>query len=107
MGWILAEYGIKRIRGDLIQPIFHVFGLKESLTRPGPGPGPGGFAESLALLVLIPLNIHTPKIATLPLQGDYLGGRNYWGGGLGPPWAPLGPLGPPWAPWGPLGPKPC
>ena len=41
-------------------------------TRPGlgPGAGPGGFAESLDLLVLIPLNIHTPKIATLPLQGD-------------------------------------
>ena len=68
MGWILAEYGIKRSCGDLIQTIFHVFGLKESLTRPGPGPG--GFAESLALLVLIPLNIHTPKIATLPLQGE-------------------------------------
>ena len=42
----------------------------ERLTRAGAGPGPGGFAESLALLVLIPLNIHTPKIATLPLQGD-------------------------------------
>ena len=70
MGWILAEYGIKRSCGDLIQTIFHVFGLKESLTRPGPGRGPGGFAESLALLVLIPLIIHTPKIATLPLQGD-------------------------------------
>ena len=40
----------------------------ERLTRAGAGPG--GFAESLGLLVLIPLNIHTPKIATLPLQGD-------------------------------------
>ena len=40
----------------------------ERLTRAGAGPGPGGFAESLALLVLIPLNIHTPKIATLPLS---------------------------------------
>ena len=39
----------------------------ERLTRAGPG---GGFAESLGLLVLIPLNIHTPKIATLPLQGE-------------------------------------
>ena len=28
VGWILAEYGIKRSHGDLIQTIFHVFGLK-------------------------------------------------------------------------------
>lgn len=35
--------------------------------------GPGGrIAESLGLLVVIPLNIHTPKIASLPLQGDEL-----------------------------------
>ena len=79
MGWILAEYGIKRSHGDLIQTIFHVFGLKNLVlsslcTRhreadAGRGRA-GGFAESLGLLVLIPLNIHTPKIATLPLQGD-------------------------------------
>ena len=40
----------------------------ERLTRAGPA---GGFAESLDFLVLIPLNIHTPKIATLPLQGEH------------------------------------
>ena len=82
VGWILAEYGIKRSHGDLIQTIFHVFGLKNLVlsslcTRhreadaAGAGAGPGGFAESLGLLVLIPLNIHTPKIASLPLQGEY------------------------------------
>ena len=40
-----------------------------TLDRGRAGPA-GGFAESLGLLVLIPLNIHTPKIATLPLQGE-------------------------------------
>ena len=80
MGWILAEYGTKRSHGDLIQTIFHVFGLKNLVLsslctrhREADAGRAGGFAESLDLLVLIPLNIHTPKIATLPLQGDNLG----------------------------------
>ena len=43
----------------------------QNTERPaGGGRAAGGFVESLGLLVLIPLNVHTPKIATLPLQGD-------------------------------------
>ena len=56
---ILSKLGCLRVPGPACTP----------WTAAGPGRA-GGFAESLGLLVLIPLNIHTPKIATLPLQGD-------------------------------------
>ena len=57
---ILSKLGCLRVPGPARTP----------WDAAGAGAGPGGFAESLDLLVLIPLNIHTPKIATLLLQGD-------------------------------------